>query len=333
MNMDDSVGYLQKMGARVRADLAELGLTGTPSYLLGYPNHSNSGDSAIWLGERTVLDELGVDLLGIASALRTTTGMLRSDATLLFHGGGNVGDLWPDNNSWRQGIIGTCLDQRIVILPQSVDFRSDESAQEASRIMGRHPDLLVLARDSRSAERAEALGCDVVLTPDVAFGLDNLVREGPTARPVVWHLRTDHEARNDPSRSLVASDDWIPSPEFARGSSLWFMSALFERLPMARRYRDLRIRLADEMARIRVARAIKLLSGGERVVTDRLHGHILCSMLHIPHIVIEDEGGKISAFTSTWPGDPTLLASVRTVADAAEALGMPFPPKTGTEAW
>jgi pyruvyl transferase EpsO len=41
------------------------------------------------------------------------------------------------------------------------------------------------------------------------------------------------------------------------------------------------------------------------VVTDRLHAHILCCLLDIPHFVFDSLGGKVSAFHATWTQDNT----------------------------
>jgi pyruvyl transferase EpsO len=36
------------------------------------------------------------------------------------------------------------------------------------------------------------------------------------------------------------------------------------------------------------------------VITDRLHGHILCTLLGIPHCVIDNSYGKIGGFADAW---------------------------------
>jgi pyruvyl transferase EpsO len=36
------------------------------------------------------------------------------------------------------------------------------------------------------------------------------------------------------------------------------------------------------------------------VVTERLHGHILCVLTGTPHVVIPDARGKIADFIETW---------------------------------
>ncbi len=56
------------------------------------------------------------------------------------------------------------------------------------------------------------------------------------------------------------------------------------------------------------------LAKGSTVVTDRLHAHILCCLLDIPHFVFDSYDGKISAFHATWTkeySDGHLVSSLK----------------------
>jgi len=65
----------------------------------------------------------------------------------------------------------------------------------------------------------------------------------------------------------------------------------------------LRRALFRNLAQNRLDRGVKLLSSAEFVITDRLHGHILCLLLGIPHIALDNSYGKLSGFISTWTKD------------------------------
>jgi exopolysaccharide biosynthesis predicted pyruvyltransferase EpsI len=45
---------------------------------------------------------------------------------------------------------------------------------------------------------------------------------------------------------------------------------------------------------------MRLISAGRVVVTDRLHGHILCLLLGLPHVLLDNAYGKISNFHRMW---------------------------------
>jgi pyruvyl transferase EpsO len=58
------------------------------------------------------------------------------------------------------------------------------------------------------------------------------------------------------------------------------------------------------------------LSLGRIVITDRLHGHIFCLMLGIPHVLLNDDDGKNWNFYETWGRQSGLCRLARTPADA-----------------
>jgi pyruvyl transferase EpsO len=58
--------------------------------------------------------------------------------------------------------------------------------------------------------------------------------------------------------------------------------------------------LYDTVAHARLRRGYRLLRQGRVVVTERLHGHILCMLAGIPHVLIDNNYGKNSTFFRTW---------------------------------
>src|SRR5207249_3440314 len=59
----------------------------------------------------------------------------------------------------------------------------------------------------------------------------------------------------------------------------------------------------DPLAWERLLRGCCLLSKGCVVITDRLHGHILCLLLGIPHVLLDNNYGKVRWFYETWTRD------------------------------
>jgi exopolysaccharide biosynthesis predicted pyruvyltransferase EpsI len=61
---------------------------------------------------------------------------------------------------------------------------------------------------------------------------------------------------------------------------------------------------------------LDLLAEAPVVVTDRLHAHILCLLIGVPHVVVDTGYGKLRAFVDAWTaGHPR----VRLARDAGEA--------------
>ena len=69
-----------------------------------------------------------------------------------------------------------------------------------------------------------------------------------------------------------------------------------------------------------------MLSKGRAVITDRLHAHILCVLLGIPHVVLDNSYGKVRSFYDTWTSDCDLAYWSDSAAEAltiALALAKP----------
>ena len=52
-----------------------------------------------------------------------------------------------------------------------------------------------------------------------------------------------------------------------------------------------------------VARAAAAFRGADRVVTSRLHGHILACLLGVPHVLRDNSYGKNSRYFHAWSSD------------------------------
>jgi exopolysaccharide biosynthesis predicted pyruvyltransferase EpsI len=62
-------------------------------------------------------------------------------------------------------------------------------------------------------------------------------------------------------------------------------------------------------------RGLRALSRGRVAVSDRLHGHVLCELLGIPHVMFPDRYGKVHSFHETW----TARSALATWADGPGA--------------
>jgi pyruvyl transferase EpsO len=66
---------------------------------------------------------------------------------------------------------------------------------------------------------------------------------------------------------------------------------------------NVRTRLRRPLAEQRLMRGCQLLSRGREVVTDRLHAHILCLLMGIPHVLVDNNYGKLRSFFEAWTKD------------------------------
>jgi hypothetical protein len=120
---------------------------GTRCALMDFPNSANVGDAAIWMGERAWLERSGIDVVYTCDRFTYSPSRLRrelKDGVILWHGGGNLGDLWPAFQAFRERVVAGFPDNRIIQLPQSIWFGEPANAARASKIFNDHPNLHLL---------------------------------------------------------------------------------------------------------------------------------------------------------------------------------------------
>jgi pyruvyl transferase EpsO len=294
---------IAKLAGKVLSALAKVVPPG-PYALLDFPDHSNVGDSAIWLGERAILGRHhgckpayvcayhDFDHIELENAL--------PEGAIYLHGGGNFGDLYPKHQLFRKEIMGR-YGQRVVQLPQSLYFGTRAAKEEAKRLPSSGATLMV--RDQPSATLARELGFDPIMVPDCAFGMGPLARIGRARVDLLVLKRTDAES----VQGGAAEVDWLEeSPRTRQIARLW---------TIATKGRLDRLGFYDRLAKMRVRRGVRLLSQGRRIATDRLHAHILSLMLGIPHYAADNLTGKVHAFVDCWTGESPLVTEVRSFAE------------------
>lgn len=273
-------------------------LAGSTYALLDFPDHYNPGDSAIWLGEARVLKELTQRAPAYVASIHDCKvdrlKRLPQQAPIFMHGGGNLGDLWPAHQAFRERILATARDRRIVVLAQSVQFSDAAAIERARAAIGAHPDVTLLLRDAGSFEFAQRhFDCASALCPDFALALD-LARPAREPRcDILWLLRTDKEAAGaatQPMRAGWRRSDWPASPLLATPRLRQLGWAPTQAAQWA----------ANALAQARLSRGLRVFDGVDAVITDRLHGHVLATLLGIPNVAIPDAHDKIRGLYETW---------------------------------
>jgi pyruvyl transferase EpsO len=284
-----------------------------PCVMIDFPRHLNVGDQAIWLGERAALRALGVPVELACERSDYDPARLRrrvGDGFAALHGGGNFGDLYPTHHALRERVLADFRGVSLVQLAQSVSFTDPVVLERTRRLVAAHGDVTLIVRDRVSeAFVRDHFEARVVLAPDHAFGLGPLPRpDGPPTREVAYMARTDREATHVPPADATTFD-WLQAPAARRERlALWTkqarMTVATGRRPSGRRAPRAGpaavLRAFDDYAGWSLRRGSRLLSQGHVVVTDRLHGHILCTLMSIPHVVLDSSDRKIANFWATW---------------------------------
>jgi exopolysaccharide biosynthesis predicted pyruvyltransferase EpsI len=300
------------LGREIDRVLAPLVPRDSPLALIGAPTHPNVGDSLIWLGQLAYLRRRGAALAYTCNRFTYSARALRrrvgAAGTVLISGGGNFGDLWPEQ-ALRERAALELPAHRIVQLSQSIHFRSDDQLGRAVRVLREHRDLHVLCRDGRSLELARAWFADrAAPCPDLSFALGALTPPADSEIDVLVLARADHERVGD---RLTAPDyraavaDWarpVPgeSGPGTRSRALHALLAGASRTSRALAPAEPMQRLHERYSRERARAGARLLARGRVVITDRLHGHILALLLGLPHVLVDTAHGKLEGFHDSW---------------------------------
>jgi exopolysaccharide biosynthesis predicted pyruvyltransferase EpsI len=299
--------------------------------LLDYPRHRNAGDALIFSGERAYLEELGIRRLSTKDIGRHSDAGLRNsledDSVVAFHGGGNLGDVWPEYQLFRESVIPGLRDRKVVILPQSVMFHDPAAAARANRVFAEHPSLTLLVRDEVSLERASAQLPDVRtrFCPDMAFGVGELSPVGQPSMDILYLSREDLEKSEQkavgPRADLVT--DWesgMPRDLSIRWYANKIPGILTKRIDALRPALDSLVENSHErMAELSLLSARRILSPGRVIVTDRLHAHVYALLMGRPHVVVDNNYGKIRPIFDAYSGAFSTAHFADNIDDAMDA--------------
>jgi pyruvyl transferase EpsO len=291
---------------------------------VGYPNHWNTGDPAIWLGTQASLDRLHIEVVYQCDLNNYDhDSMLESvgDNPILIAGGGNLGDIWPNHQRFREKILQDFPRNPVLQLPQSVWFDQAENLSRFQNICSQHHNFHILLRDRQSLYKAKKFfATPTSLCPDMAFGLGKLERPADPVTDVLWLLRSDKESTNTQTKlaeSHIDRKDWIKPGavdqeyvDSARKYQKCIRKLLAQLSEKTLYYSDISDKIAElyqKLACLRVQRGLNMLSSGQVVITDRLHGHILCCLMGIPHVVLDNNYKKISNMLSSWASSPIAI--------------------------
>ena len=279
--------------------------------ILDFPDYSNVGDSAIYLGERKVLSDIFLRPPAYVSSIRSHNNKDLNDAfedgIIFLHGGGNFGDLYPNHQKFREDILWNHPHRKIIQLPQSIHFTNVSARIACARAIEKHPNFTLLVRDFESFEIATThFNCDVQLCPDSAFALGKLIPSETPQHKALALIRNDKESSLSSSNieaiENLKIEDWLTdAPNMHSLLDRIVHRASIESRIVNRITRQGLIRIFDTWAQNRLSRGVKQLSRAEFIITDRLHGHIIATLLGIPHLILDNNYGKIFSYVNAWP--------------------------------
>jgi exopolysaccharide biosynthesis predicted pyruvyltransferase EpsI len=304
--------------------------------VLDFPGHMNVGDSMIWAGEMAYLRSADVSIRYMTDIERFNAATLRRrhpDGPILLHGGGNLGDVWPRFQSFREHVVSTFPDRKIVQLPQTLYFGSDERAAQANKVFGKHHDLTLLLRDHNSMRRSQEHLPSVKtrFVPDMALGWTPPVEGGHAKRGILLLARRDAESKGNVAGlqqglaelAPVESADWgLTGPLLARWKATRIPGRVVRRFAGLHEWDATTTALHQaykSMLRMNLNAGTSLFEGRSLIVTDRLHAHVLAALMGIPHVVLDNSYGKVGSIFNDYTGE---FESAHFARDHDEALDL-----------
>lgn len=274
-----------------------------------YPLHLNIGDLLINLGTEQYFKDNNIDVWRryFVYDFNYKLPNIDKDVTVIIHGGGNFGDIYPYYQSKREAIFEHYKDNRIVVMPQTVHFSSETAAQDSFRRISSHKNFQIYVRDLESLRAVEGAGIrDVSMMPDMAHALWNVME---SKRKSDGHgdlelIRNDPESAPLPKRFELESALWHPCdwdtivhpfPRILAGF-VYRLCRIESLIPVTtEKYRQWYP--VRDMA---VANAVDYFSKYSTIYSNRLHGAILGALLNKRVIAFDGSYGKISQYFKAW---------------------------------
>lgn len=285
-----------------------------PFHYVDYPVHGNIGDLLIMHGTLAFFERYQLKPRVSAPAFSYNPGWIEPGDAVLFHGGGNFGDLYSEfgMQALREMVVSTRPENRIVVMPQTLHFASAEQRRRSARLFRQHADVHLCVRDYASYEIAKEFTDHVHLLPDMAHQLYPIVPHHRAVDGALLISRMDDEKRSGSGEGIdyTATTDW-PLVVGERERNIdFFRRALRStyRVGLGWNANKLLTRSWAKYSRKLVDDAVRLFSRHDHIVTDRLHGHILASLMNKSSTVLDNSYGKNSSYVSAWTANSELVA-------------------------
>lgn len=259
------------------------------AYVFLAADYGNLGDVAITYAQTQFLKDVlqGYEVVDIPIS-KTLEGIsmikkvVGKNDIITTVGGGNFGDLYDQIEFYRQLVIESFPNNKVVSFPQTMDFSNSKIGKkallQAKECYSAHKNMTFIAREQLSFTmmRENFTNNTVILTPDIVMSLNKIDPE-LERKGVVLCLRDDDEKLLKPLEKSI------------------LLKLVDENFEVKSNYdthinkNDLSIaERNDELDKIWTA-----FKKAELVITDRLHGMIFCYITKTPCLVFQNNNHKV----------------------------------------
>ncbi len=274
---------------------------GAPSvYLFGIPDHSNLGDQAQtfctiqWLKKN--YPEYKIKSFDSHALLKNNNFLLRlvkkritAADLLFFHSGYHTTDLYMVEETMQRKTIQLFPNNKIVVMPQTVNYASEDEKCKSIGIYNTHPNLLFLARDQISYNLAKSYfyNASVYLYPDIVTSMIGKKQYSNSRKGILLCLRNDKESilgkeNIDILKKSLETIDTVCITDTTLETDYRFI------IMNRRKYLD---EIWTYFSKFKV------------VITDRYHGTIFSLIAGTPVLVMSSSDHKLSSGVDWFPKD------------------------------
>lgn len=283
-------------------------------FYFGIPMHPNIGDLAQCVCIRNFFKKIYPDYLVVeidSTVFMDSTKILRSKLKkiicksdlIFFQSGYCTQDLGGVEDLMHQAVIQDYPQNKLVMLPQTIFFNSEEREKQASRIYNAHKYLLFLSRDAVSHRKAEKIFPDVMklLFPDIVTTMIGTMKINCSRKGILMCMRNDSEKyysdyeidKLKTQLNVLTDVDILDTTVMKRINAL---------SPDLNEY---------------VETFIKNFGHYKLVITDRYHGTIFSLVAGTPVIVIKTTDHKVKTGVEWFKGIYDSIVYIDEIADVS----------------
>jgi exopolysaccharide biosynthesis predicted pyruvyltransferase EpsI len=315
----------------------------------GYLETENKGDAAIWSAQQILLSMMGIETMEACRFMDKGCNMTKftqaledhkPNSAIIMAGGGNFNDYYWEDQPSRMEMIKHFTQVPIRAFPQSIHMTHNDRINDTKKAFLSHPNLQLAARDAPSykwladtfeGEKVAPASTDfavtdgigkgevkTVLTPDIAFmwgSRPDFRINTPKEYDILILARDDKEISAGNSKSIPFGKGNLDLGGSIGNVSYRKVDWKFTPTPEIdnKEHREMG---KNQRAWAKATEGFRMLGAANFVITDRLHGHILSTLIGTPHVVMDSKLGKNINYHDTWTKD---CACTRVAEDIDEA--------------
>lgn len=258
-------------------------------YMLS-PTHGNMGDQAIAyasikylkenFNEYEIIEISREDTFKYYKAIKS---ILNSNDIIVLHGGGNMGNLYIQEEAARRFIIDKFKKNPIISMTQTMSFTDDDKGnfelEKSKKIYNRNKNLTIIARENESYKKMKKVlyNVKIVKKPDIVLYLENLRNPIDVDRKYIMTcLRGDKESILKDKKEEIINNLTLDYKDI-----YVYDTVIKKDVDLKNREQEL-MKIWEKFFNSRV------------VITDRLHGMIFCAITGTPCIVFKSLDHKVT---------------------------------------